>query len=124
MVRMAVLGVSALTVAACNSISYDPQRFTPVVSNVESFNNDLVEERSRAIAGDLGVTVQSVHVQPRITERQNDDGDEDRLSDGYVAWLKIAECERGHLVVSSDDFAVPTQAFTRFGCKLEGIPSY
>lgn len=123
MFRLVILGIGILAVAACNTVPYDPERFRPVASNVGRYPAELIEERSRAIAGDLGVTVQSVYVQPIATRQQRDDNS-DRLSDGYVAWLKIAECDQGHLVVKSDDFAVPTQAFTRFGCTLEGLPSY
>lgn len=124
MVRFAILGIGVLAVAACNTITYDPERFKPVASNVGRYPAALIEERSRAIAGDLGVNVQSVYVQPIASRQQRDGDNNDRITDGYVAWLKIAECERGHLVIKSDDFAVPTQAFTRFGCNLEGLPSY
>lgn len=119
MKRILVLGFGAMVVWGCNTVAYDPGRFAPI----SGASSSLVGERASAVANDLGVTVKSLHVEVNITSGQNDEERERRLQ-GYSAWLKIAECQKGNLVVKSDRFAVPNQVYTRFGCSIEGVPSF
>ena len=119
MLRQSALALAAVTLAACVSTTFDPERFPPVSGRGAEA---ATEERARAIAADLGLTVQSSYVQ-RFSTRFRSDEDDPR-TDGYTAWLTVEECPTGNFVVKTNHVGQPISTFTRYGCELPGVPSF
>lgn len=117
---LALLGLALLGLAlsACTTISDDAGTFDPIVGRART---GVIEDRARMIADGRALTTQSIHVD---TNDQRFDSDSDRTANTYTAWLKVAECDEGHLVIKFNFAALPIQTFTRFGCMLDGIPNY
>lgn len=119
-----LLAAATVLLVGCNTIAYDTERFKPVSLQNRLGAEQIVDERARAIASDLGVTIESLFVQRTNGRTQRNDSNDVRQLTGFDAWMTIAECPQGNFVVSVDSFGVPTSAFTRFGCQVEGVPSF
>lgn len=116
--RLFPIAIASLVLAACTSTGIDATRFPPVSSNKQQ----AAADRARTIASDHGLTVETLSVEAQV--QRFGSGDEDRKDGGYIVWMTVAECPQGNFVVKTNVAAVPIQAYTRFGCAVDGVPSY
>lgn len=61
-----------------------------------------------------------------VTERRARGGllDGDDRVIGFDVWVDVIACQIGSVVVSLDDAGHLIDVYTRFGCRVAGLPSY